>query len=479
MKGLLIIFLLFPLFSLAQLITWDKTYDFNEDDYGGGIVQAYDGGYIMTGYTGETEWPNLLVMKLSNNGDTVWTKVYMAEGHSRGNRIIQTNDSCYLISGITCENELYWFYKMFIMKIDQNGDSLWTITHNETNMEGSQIVKTFDGNYVVSGISGWNSFTKSILLKINEDGEIIWGKIYVFEDAISPDDRIALCEQTADSGFIMTGSKGLMMGNSDIFLMKLDINGDSLWTKLYGEPDLHEYGLYVLPVTAGGYIVSAQRTVSGYNIYDLVIMKIDNNGNFLWEKTYESNTIQGLRQLRNTTENDYIGAGFNGYLNGGSGLYVVYFNNFGDTLWTRIYHQNAHSSAMDIIQTSDQGFLVSGGTSNANGFLRDIRVLKLDKNGLVQTQETKEVASNIQIKNFPNPFLTFTNLEFEITEPGNDAKIKIYNSNGLIIKVFELTDLRPGNNKIQLSTNDLPSGIYYCTLETSSVTVTSKMIKIR
>lgn len=478
MKVLLIFLLLFPLFGCAQLITWDKTYDLNEEDYGGGIVKAYDGGYIMTGYTGESEWPNLLVIKLSNYGDTIWTRTYPAEGHSKGSKIIRTYDSCYMITGFTCENEYYFLYKMFIMKIDQIGDTVWTKTHGETNMGAGSIVKTFDGNYVISGGPGPMSIAKTVLLKLNGNGEEIWEKTYVFEGSPTPEGLVSL-EQTADSGFIMAGSKAISSGFYDVLIMKLDMNGDSLWTKLYGEPSVHDWGAYALPVDAGGYIISAGRDVPNYSKNKLLIMKIDNSGTFLWEKIYEGNVRQGISNLKKTTNNDYIGTGYYLYPNGGGDLSVVRFNNFGDTLWTRNYNQNASSGGRDIIQTDDQGFIVSGGSSNFNGFLRDIRVLKLDESGLVQTKEANEVASNIYIRNFPNPFIAYTNIEFEITEPESDAKIQIYNSNGIVINEFEPTEILQGVNSFRFDAKDLSPGIYYCTLETPSSKLSSKMIKIQ
>jgi len=478
MKRLLIFLLLFPLFGNAQLITWDKTYNLNQQDYGYDIVQNFDGGYTLTGYTGGNHWTNLLVMKLTCNGDTIWTRVHADEGHSAGSSIVNTSDSGYIVTGFTSDSEMYTFYEMYILKLNHNGDTIWTKKYGGGNTIAFSVIQTLDGGYTILGSDYAFDLARVIILKLNENGEEEWGKTYIFNTSGYPH-FVSSIEQNHDSSFILAGTKPQLNGLFDIWLMKLDKLGDSLWTKLYGEPDVCEYGTYALPVDAGGYIVSVQRDIPNSIKKDLVIMKLDDNGTFLWEKTYERNAIQGISFLKKTTDNDYVGAGYCNYINGGGGLYIVRFNNFGDTLWTRIYHQNAHSSARDIIQTDDLGFIVSGGSSNASGFYRDIRVLKLDESGLVQTKEAKEVTNNTYIRNFPNPFRDYTFLEFEIGNYDRDAKITIYNSNGLVIKEIPLTDIHKGKNTIRVDAFDLPAGIYYCTLKTSSAKVSSKMIKIQ
>ncbi|MEZ5198574.1 MAG: T9SS type A sorting domain-containing protein [Bacteroidales bacterium] len=466
--------LLFPICCLGQMTTWDKTYDLNQQDYGTGIVEAFDGGFVLTGYTGGDDWPNLLIMKLASNGDTVWTKVYADEGHSKGNRIIQTSDSGYIIAGFTCENEFYFDYRMFILKINQTGDTIWTKKHDESNMSAGSIVKTFDGNYVIAGGPGPGSNAKTILLKLNENGELIWEKTYVFEDSATPD-GLHFLEQTADSGFIMSGSKSEGFNLSDVWLMRLNKDGDTLWTKLYGDPLVHDFGTYAIQADTSGYILTTIRDIPNYQNNYLVIIKLDNNGNFLWEKIYGGNAIQGISHLKKTINNDFVGTGYFGSSNGNRELYIVRFNNYGDTIWTRAYPQNARSYGNDIIQLSDIGFIVSGGSSNGNSFYEDIRVLKLDEMGLVTSAESKETTNRNLLRNYPNPFQDYTTIEIS---PGiGHVCLTIYNSQGLLIKEVDLSDTNHYKTTFQFDSRDIPLGIYYCCLKTVKGIQSIKMIK--
>jgi len=126
MKGFVQLLVLFPLYCLGQLITWDKTYELDLQDYGYSIVQANDGGYTLTGYTGDVNSPNLLVMNLASNGDTIWSKIFTDEGHSHGYSICPTTDSCYVVSGFTCNDEYYWNYVMYVLKLNAEGDIIWS-----------------------------------------------------------------------------------------------------------------------------------------------------------------------------------------------------------------------------------------------------------------------------------------------------------------------------------------------------------------
>lgn len=479
MKGLLQLLILFPLCCIGQLITWDKTYDLDLQDYGYSIVQTDDGGYVLTGYTGDNYWPNLLVMKLTNNGDTVWNKVHGDIGHSQGFSICKATNGGFVVSGFTSETENYFDYRMYVLKLNEFGDTIWTRKMGTVNTVARRIIQTLDGSYVVLGSNYTFTATRVIISKLDNSGNELWLKTYNFDS--SSINLMYSIEQSTDSNFILAGQKTKDNGNNDIWIMKLDKYGDSLWTNSYGESNFHEEGYYALPLQNGEYIVSATRKIPNYTLYDMLFLKLDNNGNLILEKSYGDWSTQIAFVLRSTADGELIASGYYNKTSGTSGMYVVKLNNQCDTIWTRVFHQNAVEFARDIHQTDDLGYIVCGGTSlTGSGSSLDIRVLKLDESGLVSTNETKSLTKSIYLKSFPNPFKDYTFLQFEIGHISSREKITIYNSKGNVIKEIPLSGiLSHGKNLVPIETFDWPSGVYYGILEMSSIKISSKMIKIQ
>ena len=185
MKNFLLLFT-FILVSqhLTAQITFEKSYWDGGAHYSGYCVQQTDdGGYIVTGSTHDYGdiTPNLLIIKTDAYGDTLWSKIYKNENSFTGSYILQTNDGGFIITGKLCSYQA-GCCKPFLMKLDSNGDSLWTKTYNYSpNMppcpEGSAAVvqATNDGGYILAG-STTDSYNGIFLIKTNSEGDSIWAK---------------------------------------------------------------------------------------------------------------------------------------------------------------------------------------------------------------------------------------------------------------------------------------------------------------
>ena len=152
MKKLLFILLLtIPFFSIGQ--GWEKIYGGTSDEWGFSIQQTNDGGYIITGYTNSfgngTE--DLYLIKTDNNGDSLWSKTFGATNGEEGSSVQQTNDGGYIITGST-QSFGNGGYDVWLIKTDGNGDSLWTKTYGGIDDDhGSSVQQTNDGGYIITG----------------------------------------------------------------------------------------------------------------------------------------------------------------------------------------------------------------------------------------------------------------------------------------------------------------------------------------
>ena len=166
------------------------------------------------------------------------------------------------------------FFGNFYISQSVNAEELpeieWIKTHSLN--AGTIIRHTEDGGFI--SIGGQNIEFNSIL-KLDEDGNIVWDKILVGYDVTS-------CEQTKDGGYILTGSKINDSNNMifDIFLMKLDNNGDEEWVRIFRnaiQSDLSYLLAYYVKQTADdGYIIAGK---GNRDDFDILLLKTDSEGN--------------------------------------------------------------------------------------------------------------------------------------------------------------------------------------------------------
>jgi len=162
------------------------------------------------------------------------------------------------------------YYKIWVLKIISYGDIIWTKTYGRNNSQGTTVVSTNDGGYILSGNSG-EAFT----IKIDRDGNTLWEKYYgVFGI------QIKKITKTTEDGFIMCGLENLQNG----FILKIDSNGNFVWNKIHKSNDLKIY-FDIITDFDKGYLVCGFEVKSQQDTAKAVVFKINDLGNIIWEKT--------------------------------------------------------------------------------------------------------------------------------------------------------------------------------------------------
>jgi len=240
---------------------WSRTYGRNPWDEAYSVQQTTDGGYIISGYTSTSQaplWADFYLVKTNSNGDTIWTRTYGGIGGQGAYSVQQTSDSGYIMAGYNGrgagggeENG-----EPYIVKTDSHGDTIWTrICSSPWYGEVAYSVRqTADGGYIVA-TAHWGR-----LLKIYSNGDIDWIR-YSSTQTYNAD--LYSAQQTSDWGYIATGYVYLGAGNYDLFLLKTDRNGDTLWTHAYGGP-LNDMGYSVTQTTDGGFILAGTKDLHFY-----------------------------------------------------------------------------------------------------------------------------------------------------------------------------------------------------------------------
>ncbi|MFA5194945.1 MAG: hypothetical protein WC401_04010 [Bacteroidales bacterium] len=178
---LLIVTLLLSQMAGAQ-IKFQRYYGGQYDDGGSSVLQTDDGGYIIAGRTmsygnGSND---IYILKTDANGNELWTKTYGGNGWDAPLDMKKTLDNCYVITGETSSFGA-GASDAFLMKIDSNGDSLWFKTYGGVQDDGASGVDVCnDNSYIVTGgTMSYGIGTGNIyLIKTNGTGDTIWTKTY-------------------------------------------------------------------------------------------------------------------------------------------------------------------------------------------------------------------------------------------------------------------------------------------------------------
>jgi len=232
----------------------------------GGKEIAYDvveavNGYIIVGqyYTSETETYAYMV-KVDNNFNVVWRKaVRLSPGlsldHNKANAIIKTSDGNYVI--------IAYLYNVpfFMIKIDENGNTLWTKFYNSYAGEPYDILEESNGSLIVTSFCYPNDLCIS---KFNSNGDLIWTKSV--EGSISQ--RPYSIIKTFDLGYLVVGEV-----NNDGYIVKFDNNGNVQWTRTVGSSSTYDQLYDVVQTPDSGYLAVGRM---GTN---MLIVKLDKNGN--------------------------------------------------------------------------------------------------------------------------------------------------------------------------------------------------------
>jgi hypothetical protein len=375
---LLLVLLSFTLSVYSQQITFQKTYGGTGNDYGKSFQQTSDGGYIITGTTNSfgAGYSDVYLIKIDSNGDTLWTKTFGGPGFDEGNSVRQTTDGGYIITGYTSFGS--GSDDVYLIKTDINGNSLWTKTFGitGTNVErGLSVHQTTDGGYIIAGST--DSFgagdLDAYIIRTDANGDLLWTKTF---GGIFYDDIGSSVQQTTDGGYIISGT-----GNGDVYLIKTDTNGDTLWTKTFGGPD-SDGGGTIQQTSDGGYIIAGYTYSFGAGDKDAYLIKTDSNGDLLWSKTFGGTNSDGSVSIKQTSDDGYIIAGYTvSFSSGYDDVYLIKTDASGDTLWTKTFGGTSYDNAASVQQTTDGGYMLTGQTWSFGAGIGDVYLIKTDSLG--------------------------------------------------------------------------------------------------
>ena len=462
-----LVILLWPISLVAQ-ITFERTYGGADDDRGFCIQQTSDGGYIAVGLTSSfgAGSEDIYLIKTDSLGDTIWTKTYGDSSLDRGSFVEQTKDGGYIVVGFTwlIDNETF---NIYLIKTDALGDTLWTRTYGVTGYDhGSCVRETKDGGYIIVGVAGLEDV---YLIKTDSLGDTLWTKTYG-----GPHPDWGYCvRQTTDGGYIIVGRSYSPDEELNVYLIKTNPLGDTMWTKTYGGLDM-DVGYSVEQIQDGGFIIAGYTKSFGAGLEDFYLIKTDSLGDTIWTRTYGGENLDRGYSVHQTADGGYIIAG--GTWSFGPGhidVYLIKTDSIGDTMWTKTFGGANEDWGCSVQLTSDGGYIITGRTASFGAGNYDVYLIKTDSEGNVGIEEQTDPrpkTTDIRLVCYPNPFTSAVSVKCSGISEKQEASLEIYDISGRLIKSIPLT-----TRTFQLGV-DLSAGVYFLKVNGKYV---GKVVKVK
>ncbi len=293
--------------------------------------------------------------------------------------IVEPNS--YLIGGLardSINNRLH----LALLKIDTNGNTIYRKSYGSDSADyflglvGS-MVKTYDDGYMLGGGID-NGAVLAMLMKLNINGDSLWTKFY--GDSIS-DYQFYQVKQTSDSGFIAVGvSNPFGPSLVDLYIVKTDSLGNVQWQKTIGSPNVYEQAFSVQQTFDGGYIIGGNITSISGNV-DTYLLKIDSSGNFKWQRSYGNIGDDCPAYVELLPNGNYIiSTCFNrqqflpNYDN--TVFRFMEVDSLGVTIWIRDYGDTLdYAGPFTILATNDGNYIAAGQGNHSGNFSPNVGVL--------------------------------------------------------------------------------------------------------
>ncbi len=388
----------------AQVRTFEKTFGGSNYDFGHAIACTSDGGYVITGLTGSfgDSLGDNFVVKLDSTGTQEWFKITGSNKLEGGNAIIPMSDYGYYVINHTegygageCDG---WTYRA-----DNKGNIMWANTYggiyDDVARDG---IQNSEGNLVVAGLSEmFDSLGDAYIANYDKaTGNAIWIHTYGGKGR----EQAQRILQTSDGGYIVAGNSDVdSNGPEDIWVFKTDALGKQLWSKKIGGPGYEEaYGLCIAP--DGGYIIAGFSTSYGSNTEDALMLKLDEDGNLLWSKNYGGQLKDRAFGVSNTPDGGFMLTGLTYSFRDTLGdMLLIKTDQYGNQLWMKSYGGADFDEGNWLVSCPGGGYAICGTTKSTGKGKEDAYIVKVNEEGNITTNTTELFNNPFDIKVYPNP----------------------------------------------------------------------------
>lgn len=430
------------------------------------MVVLDDGSVITIGDRYETasfERTGYL-LKVDADGNEEWNRQLTSNQDLYGTTICQLPNGNVFVAGYDYDVPNRTFGIVVAEYNETNGLSAYQRTHEfAQDAEAKDCIPTSDNGAIVLSSFKTGSSSTNLLVRFNSSGDTVWTKLVnPFSGDESPREMALLSDGIAITGSVHSGS------TDNVFAIKTDLDGNITWAEEYLSSGI-EFGESISEISAEGFYIAGTSNAIGNGGLDLLVMKIDVNGQFVWSTDFGRNGSELGYDIATMPDGGaaLTGSAYKTDTSGFRDLALIRIEPSGDEIWTR-YFGNVRAETGHEVQIHNNQIIVCGKADVDD--TEDVAIVRADFNGntsLGIVESKNPISWNI----YPNPFteqLT-VQLKEQSTEP---ITLRITDFAGRLIMETSL------KSTITIDLQTLPTGVYFASCLSSAFTSYSiKLIK--
>ncbi|NER09842.1 hypothetical protein SAMN06265375_101639 [Muriicola jejuensis] len=396
-------------------VAWIRSFGGSGDDTPRSVVQTDDGGFAVLGFSNSTDGDlqhksanvnDYWLLKTDRNGNVEWSRTYGGSKDDQGQAVIQTSDGGFAITGYAMSDDgdasnNEGFHDNWVLKVDRQGTLLWEKSFGFSGHDHSyDLVETETGGLFFAGFlditsaraDGYTEKAYSLTrhgvgefwgTKLNSQGEIEWRTYF----GGTNNDRAHAVTRAHDGGYVMAGFSESddfdisdPRGSYDFWVVKVSEAGELIWEHSYGGTGI-DIAQDIAQTEDGGYVITGSTISSDGDVSashgesDIWVIRINAQGELLWERTYGGSGFDAAESIRPTRDGGFVIAGNSRSsdqdLNTNAGendLWILKVDSRGALVWAQAFGGTDLDFGFDTMETSDGAILVVGESKSSDLF---------------------------------------------------------------------------------------------------------------
>jgi hypothetical protein len=358
---------------LTADVLWEKTYGGTGDDRAFYAITA-ENGYVVVGSSTslEQDKTEAWVIRLDDNGTALWNQTYPEGAGSEFRCVLGLTDG-FLFVGNTYSPSRDW--DGYTVRTNSDGKLLWNFT-----LGGEKVDRFFsaskisDGFMLVGLTASFGDGNSDVwVVKINEEGSIVWNKTYGW----SMDDAGRSITAAENNCLMVAGyTNSTGYGDYDFLVLQIDAAGNMLWNRTYGGTQSEK--AYAIAPAQEGYVVVGDTRSKGEGDSDAWVIKVDLNGNLLWDKAVGGEDFDQPTCVKASAHGGFLVGGFTfSFGNGERDFWLFKVDGSGNILWSTTVGRNGFEEAYAVLETAENEFVMVGWTNSIGAGYYDYYIVKI------------------------------------------------------------------------------------------------------
>lgn len=367
---------------------WLSAFSGGEAEAMEAVIVTSGGDYLVVGGTEGGAGDDAWVVAVEPDGSVAWQRAYGGSGYETAYDVKETADGGFVVAGLT-ESFSNGGQDMWVFKLDAMGEVEWEKSYGGAGEEQAWSVdETGDGGYVIAG--GTTSYgaggSDLLVIRLDASGDIVWQKALGGADDDAPggeySEHVARAFVDADGNIVAsTVTLSFGAGDSDIWVVKLNPDGEVLWEFAYGDED--EDGMWMAQEhVGGGYFIPGYFTPLDDYDTDLWGLSLNTDGSIAWQKTYGITGVYDEALSVGMTADGGALIGGSYYEDGDTdwSWTLTRVGPDGTVSWNRRY-ERGFDWPNSVVELSDGRFVVAGVTMESLSLQEDLWLMKLESDG--------------------------------------------------------------------------------------------------